>query len=66
MLAGVDRQLQFGPDPVIGGDQQRIVIARGLQIEEAAEAADFGIGAGARGRLGEWRNGLHQRIACGD
>ena len=66
MLAGLDRQLELGPDAVIGRDQQRVLIARGLQVEEAAESAKLGIGAGPRGRFGERRNGLHQRIAGGD
>ena len=46
MLAQFDRQLELGSDPVIGRDQQRIVIARRLQVEKAAESAQLGIGAG--------------------
>ena len=46
MLAGVDGQLELGADAVVGGDEQRVVIARGLEVEEAAEAAQFGVGAG--------------------
>ncbi len=57
---------KLGPDPVIGGNQQWINIARRLQVEEAAKAAQFGIGAGPRGRLGQRRDGLDQRIARGD
>ena len=47
----VDRELELGADAVVGRDQQRIVEARRLEIEEAAEAAQLGIGAGARGSL---------------
>ena len=66
VAAELDRQLELGADAVIGGDQQRIVIARRLQVEEAAEPAEFGIGAGARGRAGEGGDGFDQRVAGGD
>ena len=39
MPAAVDRELELGADAVIGGDQQRILVARRLGIEEAAEPA---------------------------
>jgi hypothetical protein len=58
--------LQLGADAIGGRDQQRILIARRTQIEEAAEAAEVRIRAGAAGRLGERRDGLHQRIARSD
>ena len=60
--ACLDRQLELGADSVIGGDEQRVVISRGLQVEEAAEAAEFGIGAWPRGRAGKRANGLHKGI----
>ena len=62
----VDGELQLGADAVIGGDQQRIAIARRLEVEEAAEAAQRGVGARPRGRFGERRDRLDQRIAGGD
>ena len=46
MLAKIDRQLELGTNPVICGHQQRIFIARRLEVEKAAESAELGIGAG--------------------
>ena len=66
MAAAVDGELELGADAVIGGDQQRIAIARRLEIEEAAEAAERRVRARPRRRLGERRDRLHQRIAGGD
>ena len=51
----LDGDLDLGADAVIGGDQHRILEAQRLEVEQAAEAADFGVGAGARGRA-------HQRL----
>ncbi len=47
MQAGVDGDLELGADAVGGGHQHRVLEARGLEVEQAAKAADFGIGAGA-------------------
>ena len=44
--AGLDGDLQLGADAVGGGDQHRIAVAGRLEVEQAAEAADFGVGAG--------------------
>ena len=55
VAAGLDGDLDLGADPVGRGDQDRIVKARGLEVEQAAESADLGTGAGARG-------GTHQRL----
>ncbi len=55
VAAALDRELQLGADPVGRGHEQGIAIARALQVEHPAEAADLGIGAGARGRF-------HQRL----
>ena len=63
VTAGVDRQLELGPDAVIGGDQQGIGVARRLEVEEAAESAELGVGAGPCGRAGERADRLHQRIS---
>jgi len=58
-----DGDLQLGADAVVGGDQQGVAKAGGLQVEEAAEAAEAGIrpaaGRGARQRL----DGLDQGVA---
>jgi hypothetical protein len=53
MAAGGDREFELGPDPVGGGDQDRVLVARGLEVEQRAEAAEAGIAAGAGGCLGE-------------
>jgi hypothetical protein len=53
--AGVDGDLQLGADAVIGRDQDRVGEAGGLEVEQAAEAADLAIGAGPAG-------GAHQRL----
>jgi len=61
--AGLDRDLQLGADAVVGGDQHRIPVAAGLEVEETAEAAELGVGADARGRLGERRDATDERVA---
>ena len=50
VTAGLDRQLELGPDPVVRGDEQGVANSRGLQVEEAAEPAKLGVRAGPRGR----------------
>ena len=63
MLPRIDRELQLGADAVVGGDEQRVVEPGRLQVEEAAESAEVGVGAGATRRTGERSNGTDQRIA---
>ncbi len=41
MPVEINRQFQLGPDPVIRGNQQRIVIACRFRIEKSAKAAQF-------------------------
>ena len=55
MQAGLDRDLELGADAVGGGDQNRILEARRLEVEQPAETADLGVGAGAGG-------GAHHRL----
>ena len=55
MQAGLDRDLDLGADAVGGGDQDRVLEAGRLEVEQAAEAADLGVGAGPRG-------GAHHRL----
>ena len=43
--AGVDGDLELGADAVGGGDQDRVLEARGLEVEQRAEAAELGVGA---------------------
>ena len=49
--AGFDRDLDLGADAVGGRDQDRVLEAGGLEVEQPAEPADFGVGA----RPGRWR-----------
>ncbi len=44
-----DGDAKLGADAVIGGNQNRVGKPCGLEIEQAAKAADFPIGAGAAG-----------------
>ena len=55
MQAGLDRDLDLGADAVGRRHQHRVLEARGLEVEQAAESADFGVGAGAGG-------GAHHRL----
>ncbi len=50
-LPGFDGDLELGADAVIGRDQDRIVEPRGLEVEQAAEAADLAI----RRQAARWR-----------
>ena len=62
----VDGELDLGADAVVAGDQQRVLVAGGLQIEERAETAEFGVRAGARCHPRERADRLDQRVAGGD
>ena len=53
--AGFDRDLDLGADAVGGGDQDRILEAGALEVEQSAEAADLGVRARPR-------RGPHQRL----
>jgi hypothetical protein len=61
--AGGDREFELGADAVGGGDQDRIRVARRLEVEQRAEAAQPRRRPGARGRLGERLDRLDQGIA---
>ena len=63
MQAGLDRDLDLGADAIGGGDQNRVLEARGLQVEQAAEAADLGIGARARGGADHRLDEVDQPVA---
>ena len=58
--------LSLVPTPSLAATSSGSSIARRLQVEKAAESAQLGIGAGPRGRFGQRRDGLYQRIAGGD
>ena len=55
VASGLDGELDLGADAVGGGDQHRVGEAGALEVEQPAEAADLGVGAGPRGRA-------HQRL----
>ena len=61
--AGLDGDLELGADAVVGGDQDRVVEARPLQVEQRAEAAEIGVGARPARRLGQRLDGLDQGVA---
>ena len=60
---GLDGDHELGADPVIGGDQDRIAIAAGLEVEQTAEAAERRIGAGPRRRARQRLDRLDQRVS---
>ena len=60
VMAALDGDLQLGADAVGGGDDQRIGVAGGLEVEEGAEAAQRRVRAGPAGRLGQRLDRLDQ------
>jgi hypothetical protein len=63
VATGLDGDFDFGADTVVGGDQDRIDKACGLEIEQAAKAADLGIGPSARCGAHQGLDQFHQAIA---
>ncbi len=63
MVAGLDRKLELGADPVGGGDQHRVGKTARLEIEQAAEAAKAAEGARALGGRGERCDCPDERVA---
>ena len=61
--AAFDRDLDLGADAVVGGDQDGIAKARRLEVEQAAEAADLGVGAGAARRPDQRLDALDHGVA---
>src|SRR3954447_23385630 len=53
MTPGVDRELELRPNAVIRGDQQRIGVASGLEIEESPEPAKLRVRARPGGGASE-------------
>jgi len=53
MQAGGDGDLELGADAVGGGDQDGVLEAGGLGVEQRAEAAQRGGGAGPGRSLGQ-------------
>ena len=62
VAAALRQELHLGADAVGRGDQERLLEARLAQVEQAAEAAELGARAGARGRAGQRRDRLDQRV----
>src|SRR5205814_1132308 len=63
---GFDRDLDFGADAVGRGNQNWIREAGSFEIEKPAETADFGTGAGPRGRAHQRLDQFHQAVASID
>ena len=71
MDAGVDRDLDLGPDAIGGRDQNGVLETGRLEVEQAAESADFCIGTRTRGGADHGLDEVHQPVsgvdvdACG-
>ena len=63
MTRGLDCNLDLGADAVGRCDQDRIDKTGGLQIEQAAKAADFSAGAGTRGCAHQGLDQIHHTVA---
>ena len=61
--AGGQRDHQFRAHPVGRGHHQRVAVTGGGGVEESAEPAQRGIGAGPRGASGQRLDGLDQFLA---
>ena len=62
-IAGVDGDAQLGADPVGGGDQDRVHIARRLEVKKRAKAAEARHGARPRRPLCRWFDPFDQEVA---
>jgi hypothetical protein len=62
----LDRKLELCPDPVVGCDQQWVLIAGGLQIEKPAEPTQLGVCSRPRSCSGKRTNGSYERISSVD
>ena len=60
--AGLDGDLDLGADAVGRRHQHRIGKSRPFEIEQAAESADLGVGAGACGRAYQRLDQLHHAV----
>ena len=61
--AGLDRDLHLGADAVVGGDEDRILEARRLEVEQTAEAADLRVRSGPPRRPHERLDRVHHGVA---
>jgi hypothetical protein len=63
VYVGFDGDLELGADAVIGGDEDGVVEPAGLEVEQAPETTDLGIGAGSSRGAHQGLDGLDERIA---
>jgi hypothetical protein len=63
VAVGLDGDLELGADTIIGRHQHRVGETRGLQVEQAAEAADLAIGAGPARRAHQRLDPVDERVA---
>jgi hypothetical protein len=63
VAARLDRDLELGAHAVGGGQQQRVAVACRAKVEQAGEAADPRVRAGAAGRGGQRLDRIDQRFA---
>src|SRR3569623_1111577 len=63
VIAGVDGDLEFGADAVVGGYQDWIDETGRLEVEQPPETPDFGIGARSARRPNRRLDGLYQGIS---
>ena len=64
--AGVDGDLELGANTVVGSDQDRVLEAGRLEVEQTAKTADVGVGAGPPRGGDERLDRPHQCIASVD
>jgi hypothetical protein len=63
MVSGGDGDFELRADAIGRGDEDRVPVPRGLEIEEGAEPAQARIAAGPRRRFGERLDRLDQSVA---
>jgi hypothetical protein len=62
-LPGIDGDAQLGADPIGRGDDDRVGIARGLEVEQPAKAAQPSHHSGPVGRFGGRLDAFDQGVA---
>ena len=64
--AEFEGDLELGADAVGAGDEDGLLVLAGIELEEAAEAADFAKHVAGEGALGEVLDALLGAVAAGD
>jgi hypothetical protein len=59
----VDRDAEFCADAVRATDEQRIGVARRLEVKDAAKSAEFGVGARTTRRTHVWFDHFDKRVS---